>query len=288
MKPLTKVLAFGILILLSVSGTWAAEEKIGPSWEKILQCTISHSVNSIGFFNNTSGMSVGYSGECHYTTDGGKTWPRAENQSYCLYGLQIFNEENAWSCGNNGMVRVTNDGGNTWQEKTNCGFVSQFISFVDTKTGWVAGGRNLAITRDGGITWNRLPVPSGIHSINGMTLVTEQNGYLLDLDQGGTVAVTRDGGQTWITQKVGIPGTTFTNVTGAPTATMGFTDENHGMIVTCLLEQKIEAAFLTADGGKTWNMEKVSIKIGYPSLTRNGKYLTILSPDNVVSLWVRK
>ena len=92
-----------------------------------------------GFHDDGFGITVGYSGDVRYTTDGGQLWTSAENKSWCRYGLDIVDEKTAWHCGNGGHVRASTDGGQTWQTVADFGPNQpdhcRFLSFLDAKTG---------------------------------------------------------------------------------------------------------------------------------------------------------
>jgi hypothetical protein len=126
--------------------TTQAQAEASP-WEVIHQTRIRHPTTVVGFLDETFGITGGANGVVHYTTDGGKTWPRAKNSSACRYGLEIVDEQVAWHCGNLGQVHVSTDGGRTWQAVTHYGprypNHCRFLSFLDAQTGGLPPPINL-------------------------------------------------------------------------------------------------------------------------------------------------
>ncbi len=118
--------------------TQAESVRVGESssWQILREVEVRHPTIVAGFLNDKFGLTGGPDGEVHYTTDGGQSWPQAENKSGCRFGLDIVDENLAWMVGNFGHVRVSTDGGKTWQAVTNLRPESRFISFVDAQTGW--------------------------------------------------------------------------------------------------------------------------------------------------------
>lgn len=83
--------------------TLLPEVSAAPSasnWTVVVENKIGHRNYIGGFLDDTFGITVGYSGEIHYTNDGGQTWPKAQNSSACRYSLDIVDENLAW-CGGN-------------------------------------------------------------------------------------------------------------------------------------------------------------------------------------------
>ena len=263
-----------------------------PSWTMINEVKVDHMTNVEGFLNENFAITVGYSGEIHYSNDGGKTWPRAENASMCRFSLDIVDENLAWSGGNGNQIRVTKDGGKTWSAVTDfyAGGMHSHINFIDDKTGWVAASKKFASTTDGGVTWTEMKLPEGVKSIGAISLRTANDGYFLSLD--GQFFTTSDAGQTWnkqqdlgfdkfkivdINNKIGM-----LNVSQVPVAEINFTDANNGMVTFIGLVQGEGFktwAMTTADGGSTWSSEQIILPDDFVAttlfLTKDGKYLTL-------------
>jgi photosystem II stability/assembly factor-like uncharacterized protein len=95
----------------------AVTEQASPTpiaaWQVVETASFSHPVYYGGFMDESFGITVGYTGEIHYITDGGVNWPQAQNPSMCRFGLDIVDSQTAWNCGNGGHVHVSIDGGKT-------------------------------------------------------------------------------------------------------------------------------------------------------------------------------
>lgn len=249
-------------------------EEAAP-WEILREIDVEHPTTVAGFLNDRFGLTAGRHGEVHYTTDGGQTWPQAENQSMCRFGLDIVNEKLAWHVGNGGGVRVSTDGGQTWQVVTDLGGgIVEFISFIDAETGWVASRNTFwRATNDGGQTWTEVTPPEGIGQFVEVSLSTANDGYLMD--NSGLLYITHNGGQTWTTESLGLTDIPLMNI--AHGAAIRFFNTDHGIIVASLAGggQSKVVAMKTIDGGKTWETEELPVKIGALFLSRDGTTLTV-------------
>lgn len=253
-------------------------------WQVISQIEVTHPTTIAGFLNDTFGITAGPNGETHYTTDGGKTWTKANNSSLCRFGLDIVDEQVAWHCGNSGHVRVTTDGARNWQavadfgpsEPTHC----RFLSFLDDKTGWAATPNQLAATQDGGMTWTEIARPDDIQTIMAIALRTASDGYILD--SGGKLFVTQDGGKTWSTRELAPiaddSGKSFAWY--VPSAAVRFLDSERGLVVmnfrNAVTNKNQAMAMRTADGGQTWSQASIPVT-GALYLSHDGEILTVTS-----------
>ncbi len=261
-----------------------ATETPKEPWKAVATSNYNHSVNYVGFMNKSFGITIGYGGEVHYTTDGGTTWPLATNSSMCRFGLEIVDDQVAWHCGNGGGVRKSTDGGKTWHAVANFGpnepNQCRFLSFLDGTTGWAATPSQLAATSDGGTTWQEITLPQGILSIMAIELRTPQNGYLLG--SSGKLYMTTDGGKSWTPQALEFTKNAFPGKMPSPLAAMRFTDEKHGMVVMSRGNQDdgfyIWSSY-TEDGGTSWRQDMVPVAKGIPYLylSRDGTILTVLN-----------
>jgi photosystem II stability/assembly factor-like uncharacterized protein len=248
----------------------STEPPVASSWKVVQQVAYSHPVNLAGFFNDSFGITVGFAGETHYTSDGGQTWPKAQNKSMCRFGLDIVDENVAWACGNGSGVGLTTDGGKTWQGVEDFGGLEpnhcRFMSALDAKISWAAAPKKLGATNDGGATWNTLVLPEGIQGIAAIALRTATDGYVLDTT--GALFVTTDGGKTWSTYSLGLASGENLSVSSAPSAAMRFTDSNNGLVVFALKTDNVTGVFSarTTDGGQTWQREQLPIDYTLPTL----------------------
>jgi photosystem II stability/assembly factor-like uncharacterized protein len=265
--------------------TSASFQNSGP-WKVIRQSVYEQSAYQAGFLDDSFGIMVGYDGAVNYTDNGGQTWSKGNNTSYCRFGLDIVDRQTAWNCGNGGHVRMSTDGGKNWQAVANFGSSEpdqcRFLSFLDTRIGWAAAPQVLGATTDGGSTWNTLTLPKGIKDVAAIALRTTTEGYLVDTT--GTVFVTNDSGQTWTTRSLGLTENEKLTIAKAPTAAIRFTDAQNGMVVFALKEGVFSTR--TADGGRTWKRERVGIDYKTPTLylAHDGQTLTAI--DGLFNLMV--
>jgi hypothetical protein len=262
------------------------------TWNVVRQSTVDFKVTTAGFTDEYSGITVGYAGECHYTTDGGADWKMASNASWCRFGLEIVDRNVAIHCGNAGHVGFSGDGGKSWKLAKNFGDMEpnqcRYLSFPEEKTGWIASARKLAFTSDAGSGWNEIALPQGIGGIESIDLWAAGNGCILDnkLD----VYFTGDGGKTWEKETV------LTNIQGisreikrAPAMAMRFLTRNKGMVVLqSTIDDKTRLyAINTSDGCKTWKEEEIPVTIYKGSvlfLSRDATFLTVCNLANGITV----
>lgn len=280
MKIKRMLIALAITIpVLGLTACGTANKKEACEWSKVNEVAIAHKSYYGGFEDKNHGITVGYSGEVHYSTDSGKTWPSAYNASACRFGLDIVDENIAWNCGNNGHVRFSTDGGKTWNKASDYGNSEpnqcRHASFLDDTTGWLAAPDMLGKTSDGGKTWTDIKLPDGIGKILTMNLLDKDTGYLVDSNS--KLYTTTDGGDTWTSKK--IPTKDMENVpVKSNTQKIKFLDKNNAEYFYFDNDQGLHY-LVTKDGGKTWT-EKTLGKyknIGYGGLylSHDGKLLTI-------------
>jgi photosystem II stability/assembly factor-like uncharacterized protein len=282
------ILLFALTMMVVGAVALAAEKKPDSPWKLIVESRINHKSTIAGFVDGTHGITAGYSGECHYTTDSGKSWPSGTNISACRFGLEIVNDKIAWTCGNQGNNRVTMDGGCSWSPISNFGKTEpnqcRFLSFIDDKAGWIASPFGMmAKTTNGGETWVPLKLPDGIDDIAALSLLTKDIGYVLDMS--GIIYKTSDAGETWSTIDSGFKDAPMMMMLSAPQEAMRFIDEKRGIIVACLNDKKVYAS-VTTDGGNTWTRESVPAVMGALFLAHDGRTLTV-SQSKVIKVYQR-
>jgi photosystem II stability/assembly factor-like uncharacterized protein len=264
----------------------------GGGWQPVLESRAEYMTLLVGFNDAAFGISVGDDGYLFHSGDGGLSWQAAENESMGLYGLEIVDGQVAIGCGNGNHVRLTSDGGQTWQERTNfgAGFPNhcRFLSFVDAQTGWAATPTLLGTTADGGQTWAAAALPDGVASIAALSLFVPGEGYLLDIS--GALYRTGDNGATWSPAGQLPLGNVTIEAKSYAVAAMRFQDANAGMVVVSAIVDGagLVTAFHTADGGATWTQETVPASYGALYLSRDGRYLTVLTPPTAVTVWEYK
>jgi photosystem II stability/assembly factor-like uncharacterized protein len=294
-KSMKKQIAYPMFVLLlagaALSGCGRSESVVSPtaesqptdtqpagSWQTVRSLENYPYINIAGFNTPDTGIALGYAGEVHYTTDGGQTWPIAENSSLCIFGLEIVDSTTAWHCGNGGDIRVSSDGGKTWQAAGSFGYNEpnhcRYMSFLDATTGWAASPSKLGRTGDGGKTWTELTLPEGIQKIASIDLRSPSIGYILDST--GAIFITQDGGMTWSPSSLDLASGVSLSIDPAPRSALRFVDSQHAVIVYTTKDRQLWSAW-TADGGNTWEREQLEKKGALPAvfLSRDGKTLTI-------------
>lgn len=259
-----------------------ANSKGNNGWQVAKEVPITHKANKIAFYNLDYGITVGYSGEIHYTTDQGQTWPRAENDSHCQFGAEIVNDKVAYSVGNHKHLVKTVDGGKTWSRITDFGGTNpnqcQMVSFINENIGMIASQIQLAFTKDGGNTWVEQTPPSKIMSIY---MVNETDAYVVGLDK--KLYVTNDTGATWKNIDVTIEGfEDETAFSGPQSCTLTISEDGKGKFFY-LVRGGILRCFETTDGFATVSKTQelnFSDKMESSNklyLSRDGKYITLQS-----------
>ncbi len=294
MKKIMFPLAFLIFLTVLFTGSAFAAVK----WKiKLSSPYNTNAVYIAGFYDLTNGITAGYAGEVHYTSDGGKSWPNGVNVSACRFGLEILDPNNAWTSGNNGNVRVSHDSGVTWVEAADFGNFEpnecRYLSFIDPESGWIASQSRLAVTYDGAKSWTEITLPPQIKNIMAIHMLSKDQGFLFTLS--GDLFITKDGCKTWDSHKIDFKGRQLLiMVPTAPKAALRFTDESKGTLITAILEQKQKWMILqTADGGKTWKEESLpaqlnNINVGTVFLSRDASVLTVHDKLNKVIYVLKK
>lgn len=274
---LKKKIIFAIVItfvgtVLSGCGNMASTVKenstVKSNWKKIRTISIKHKSNIGGFNDDQFGITVGYAGEVHYTTDGGKMWPQGINTSFCRFGLEIIDNKIAYNCGNAGHVRKTVDGGANWTEVSDFGDYEpnqcRYLSFIDENTGWIAAPKKLGSTIDGGKTWTNIDLPNKATNILAISLVNKDEGYIVDSTS--ILYITKDGGKTWTNKKL-----SMNNMDNAVWNTnnevLRFLNSKNGIIFYYDKSNKLKC-YRTTDGGDTWKEDIL------PDITGDGLYLS--------------
>jgi photosystem II stability/assembly factor-like uncharacterized protein len=282
------VLAGGLLAACSQTVTAPTPTEVPERWQTLGKYNVVSVNLLVGFNDENHGIAIGEDGQNVYTLDAGQTWPQADNQSMGLYGLEIVDDQTAFACGTGMNVRLTADGGMTWQAGGNFGggFPAhcRFMSFADAQSGWAATPTLLGSTTDGAASWATLSLPAGADSLASISLIAPGQGFLLDVS--GRVYATSDNAATW-TEAGQLPmGDLTIGSLSYPLAAMRFQDAVHGMVVIAAIVDGAGqvVAFQTTDGGASWTQETVPATYGAPFLSRNGRYLTLLTPPYTVTV----
>ncbi len=236
----------------------------GETWEHIPYPVPDVQLTSLKFRNEMHGALVSWS-HIYITHDGGETWNYTQNQLMGDYLDSFFlNDSVGWLSGTYQILVKTEDGGQTWttlSNSTNFSRHYKVIEFANEQTGYIAGYRwsfidpVLKRTDDGGINWQELPIPEGVESITGMSVLGPDNIWIaaensiFNPDLPGSMAMvfhSIDGGQTWTSHTLG-----ENHSTGVKK--IKFFDENSGYAITH------SNLFVTNDGGQSWESSNIPV-----------------------------
>lgn len=212
-------------------------------------------LDAMSFWDANHGVVFGDSVDGrHYilrTSDGGRVWSRVSTSSVPIAlenegafaasgtNIALFGQLHAWigtGAGAKARVLRSSDRGNTWQVSEtplaagpSAGIFS--IAFRDAKNGVVAGGDykkeqeaidNLAVTRDGGVTWKLVKGLSGFRSV--VTYVPNTKTLIALGPAGGDYST--DDGLTWKP----IEGPGFDTFSFVPRKSIGWASGANGSI----------------------------------------------------------
>lgn len=216
------------------------------------------------------------------TDDGGESWRPAANRGPgggSLFDLQFIDAWNGWAAGS--LIVRTEDGGETWRKLTRGtsenGYLSaNAIHFLDPWRGWlVSHGGALMRSDDGGVNWTpvALPLRAGERpTLRDITFSDASHGWIVG--ERGAIFHTEDGGATWALQDNGVPIVRVIPKNEPPRprevvpeletepdrlalTAVGFADSTHGWAVGYYADVAESVVLHTADGGASWEVERV-------------------------------
>jgi len=209
-------------------------------------------LNAVYFVDSKHGWVAGDSGFLAYTDDGGASWiERRLGGGHSINDISFVNKDNGVSLAG-GSIFETSDGGHSWREAYKFA-PSEFdgatpelysLRFNGKKRGWVVGSASrgdeivnsiLAITRDGGATWQVLHAPTNQELIH-IDFVDEKRGWIVGA--GGAILHTEDAGETWTKQN---------SETDATLYHVNFRNDKEGWTVG-----EKGTILRTDDGGRMW------------------------------------
>lgn len=172
----------------------------------------------------------------------GQSWIR-QNPFPKLAELQAidFDGVHGIAVGNESTILTTSNGGVNWIPRKAPFEESLFLTalVVPGTNGQLmfAGGYQLIVSRDGGITWNLTSASTQL--VHTLQALTDGTIIVLDSDKG---IISKDNGETWKTFPM----------PGSYTSAGYFTSEMNGWVVYGGFENN--QVWVTSDGGETWNL----------------------------------
>src|SRR5713101_3488489 len=180
-------------------------------------------LNAVFFVDAKRGWVGGDGGLLGYTEDGGTTWvERPLGTDHAINDIYFVGKDTGFVLAG-GNIFGTSDGGHSWHESHKFS-PSEFegatpelysLRFNGKKRAWVVGSASrgdvvvnsiLAITRDGGATWQVLRAPTKQELIH-IDVVDEKRGWIVGAN--GAILHTDDAGETWTRQKSDVTETLY-------------------------------------------------------------------------------
>lgn len=241
-----------LLILAMMFGLSAVICSAQSGWTTTRVSSRGKDLNAVYFADAKRGWVAGDGGFFSHTEDGGKSWieqPLGIDRS--VNDIYFVGKDTGFALAG-GSIYETNDGGRSWREAHRFlpadfgGATPELYSlrFNGKKRGWVVGSASrgdvitnsiLAITRDGGASWQVLQAPSQQELIH-IDVVDEKRAWIVGA--GGAILHTEDSGETWIRQLSGVTLTLYH---------VDFRNEKKGWAVG-----ERGTILRTDDGGRTW------------------------------------
>jgi photosystem II stability/assembly factor-like uncharacterized protein len=241
---------FGMVALVLLLATIVCQGQSG--WTSSRVSSGGKDLNAVYFADEKRGCVVGDGGFFGYTEDGGKSWvERALGIDHAINDVFFVGKDTGFALAG-GSILETTDGGHNWRE-THKFLPAEFdgatpelysLRFNGKKRGWVVGSASrddvvtnsiLAITRDGGRTWQVLQAPTRQELIH-IDVVDEKRAWIVGA--GGAILHTEDSGESWVKQ---VSNTTVTLFH------VDFRNDKKGWAVG-----ERGTILITEDGGRTW------------------------------------
>jgi photosystem II stability/assembly factor-like uncharacterized protein len=244
---LLTILAVSVLCLL------AFQVAAQSGWTSTRITSGGRDLNAVYFADSKRGWVAGDNGFIAFTEDGGSSWvERPLGFNHSINDIFFVNKENGFALAG-GNVYETTDAGHLWRESHKFtpaelgGATPELYSlrFNGKKRGWVVGSASrgdiivdsiLAITRDGGETWQVLHAPTKQELIH-IDFVDDKRGWIVGA--GGAILYTEDAGESWRQQR---------SDTRATLYHVDFRNQKQGWAVG-----ERGTILRTDDGGLTWN-----------------------------------
>jgi photosystem II stability/assembly factor-like uncharacterized protein len=246
-----KLIPILIVICLAVCATAVSEAQSGWTVKRIPSG--GRDLNAVYFNDSKRGWIGGDEGYLARTEDSGVSWVEQRLQTRnSINDVYFVSKEKGFVLAGE-TIFSTSDSGHTWQQAHTFstadfrGAAPELYSvrFDGKKRGWVVGSVSrgdrvedsiLAITRDGGATWQVLQAPSRQELIH-IDFIDDKNGWIVGA--GGAILRTTDAGESWKRQD---SGTTLTLYH------IDFRNKKQGLAIG-----ERGTILATENGGETWS-----------------------------------
>lgn len=228
------------------------------------------SLNKVRFWDENTGIILGYQSALLRTTDGGHHWINAGIPMFQslfnnpLNDICIVDGTTAYVVGDYGLILKTTDKGATWKRLLGITGIESFsaVFFTSTLTGFVAGKEGLIYkTTDGGNNWRQISL-NYTGNLIGVCFADSQHGFAWGLGNYNSprTFMTKDGGTTWeqfsSLDNQAVKQVQFLNAT---TGYLSVIYANPGNVDPSILK--------TTDGGLHWS--RVGTQVYYTDMTFN-------------------
>jgi photosystem II stability/assembly factor-like uncharacterized protein len=237
-----------LTIIFAVAGVGRPQS----GWTAKLVVSGGRDLNAVYFADTKRGWVAGDGGFLSYTEDGGASWiERPIGTEHAVNDIYFVGKDTGFALAG-GSIFATTDGGHSWHEAHRF-LPSEFdgatpelysLRFNGKKRGWVVGSASrgdvisnsiLAITKDGGATWQVLQAPTRQELIH-IDVVDEKRAWIVGA--AGDILHTDDAGESWIKQA---------SETTVTLYHVDFRNENKGWAVG-----ERGTILRTDDGGRIW------------------------------------
>ncbi len=220
----------------------------GASW------TVQDSSNkhfwSIYFTDKDHGWAVGYKesglhGFIYHTTDGGQSWDFQDSSQYELMDIFFVNADTGYAVGGGrgrSTLLKTTDAGTTWETLDQYGRQLYAVQFINDTVGWAVGERGCILkTGNGGISWDKTYVNTGVFALKSVSFVDKDTGWTVGSD---SIFKTTNGGDTWQSLE-GLSDHYYSSVF--------FINADSGWVTAS--GNSMGKILYTSDGGNTWQVQ---------------------------------
>jgi photosystem II stability/assembly factor-like uncharacterized protein len=247
-RKLLPALTVAAVFLFGTTIVWAQS-----GWTSTRVNSGGRDLNAVYFIDSKHGWVAGDGGFLGFTEDAGASWvERPLGVTHAINDIYFVGKDSGFVLAG-GSIFETSDGGHNWREAYKFspnefdGASPELYSlrFNGKKRGWVVGSASrgdivvnsiLAITRDGGTTWQVLHAPTNQELIH-IDFIDEKRGWIVGA--GGAILHTDDAGESWTRQ---------TSSTKATLYHVDFRNEKQGWAVG-----ELGTILRTDDGGRSWS-----------------------------------